>query len=243
MRFTLHAPACYPAKGVLTYRTLIGRTLIGRILTGRILTGLTVCTLVSGCGMAPGYNSMTTASLRPQPSERMVQRPYSPYGPAATLGAPMASTHISRTASAPAPVGNAGPPRTFKTYQYKWNGNQHRIQAGKALKPATVAQSNPHQLASATTAWKPTATEPVSKMTWKASPAAPATATPKSGASARHAMAHSTAGREIVVGPGDTLYSLATKHDVAMASLMQVNHLSSPVIKVSQHLVLPAASQ
>ena len=228
MRLALHAPACYA---------------VSRVLTGRILIGLTVCMLISGCGMAPGYNSMTTASLRPQPSEPLVQRPYSSYSPAAPHGAPMAATHMARPASAPAPVVYAGPPRTFKTYQYKWNGNRQRIQAGGALKPASVAQSNPHQLASAATAWKPTATEPVSNMTWKASPAAPVTATPKSGASARHAMAHSTAGREIVVGPGDTLYSLATKHDVAMASLMQVNHLSSPVIKVSQHLVLPAASQ
>ena len=227
MRCALHAPVRYPAS---------------RVLPGRALISLTVCLLISGCGMAPGHNGMTTASLRPQPNEGMVQRPYSAYGPAATLGAPMAGSLTSRTASAPAPVVYAGPPRTFKTYQYKWNGNRQRIQAGAALKPASVAPSNPNQLASAATQWKPTAPEPVSNMTWKASPAAPASATSKSGASVSHAMAHSAVSREIVVGPGDTLYSLATKHDVAMASLMQANHLSSPVIKVSQHLVLPAAS-
>lgn len=168
---------------------------------------------VSGCGMAPSQNGMTTASLRPRPEEGLVLRPYPSLTPASTLGAPM----TARPAKVPVQAGYTGSPKPLKTYHYNWNGNHERLQAGAAQSPPTT---------------------PVSNMKWKPSPVAG----PKSAQlpMSRAPLNRAAAGREIIVGPGDTLYSLATKHDVTMAGLMQANHLNSPTIKVSQHLVLPA---
>ena len=105
---------------------------------------------------------------------------------------------------------------------YQWNGNRDRIQAGAAA-PA-LGRSDTARMQS---------TPP--SLTWKASPRAPMPSDIKADAQ----QAAST--RDIIVGPGDTLFSIASKHNVSMSSLMAANHLSNPTLKVSQHLVLPAA--
>jgi LysM repeat protein len=106
---------------------------------------------------------------------------------------------------------------------YQWNGNRERIQVGTAA--PGLARNDTPQLAAA-----------APSLTWKASPRAATASEPKASIQPVPAVSH-----DIIVGPGDTLFSIASKHNVSMSSLMQTNHLSSPTLKVSQHLVLPAA--
>ena len=103
-------------------------------------------------------------------------------------------------------------PVPFKTYQYPWNGNRERIQTG-AIAPKSELASN---------------------INWQTTPS------PVRFASNGSFTPRETA-RQIIVAPGDTLFSLSMKHSVPMTALMQANNLQSPVIKVSQRLVLPAA--
>ncbi len=198
------------------------RCLSARALRSFISLPVSLCVtlLFAGCGMAPGQNGITTASLRPRPAEPLLAKPYSSYAPASTVGAAMPA----RPAAASQQAMAAAPPRTFKTYQYQWNGNRERIKEGAS----TVATP------SAPTA---SATKHNAGLLWKTSqPAPPAS---KSGTRDKPPKPP----LDIVVAPGDTLFSLSTKHNVPMASLMQVNHMTSPIIRVSQHLVLPAASR
>lgn len=162
-------------------------------------------------GCASAPGGMTTASIRPRPDEGMMQRPA--YSPSSTLGArPIATASLPVRTRQPA----------FKTYQYPWNGNRERIQTGSVAPILNPAQ------------------QPI---TWKTSPVvAPSRLASNAPAFASSAPVKSYAsGREIIVAPGDTLFSLSTKHNVSMTSLMQVNRLPSPAIKVSQRLFLPAA--
>ena len=46
-------------------------------------------------------------------------------------------------------------------------------------------------------------------------------------------------GEAIEVQQGDTLYSLSKRHNVSVAELMSVNHLSAPSLKLGQKLYLP----
>lgn len=112
---------------------------------------------------------------------------------------------------------------TAKAHSYQWSGNRDRMQAGAARSPVPASNvQSPHAQ-------------------WKASPRAPETGVMRP--VERTAYPPQSLNREIIVMPGDTLYSLANKHQVGMTSLMQVNQLHSPEIKVSQRLVLPAASR
>lgn len=47
------------------------------------------------------------------------------------------------------------------------------------------------------------------------------------------------ASRVITVAPGDTLYGLAQRHQVSIATLAETNHLASMTLKAGQRLVLP----
>lgn len=47
-------------------------------------------------------------------------------------------------------------------------------------------------------------------------------------------------GTTVDVQPGDSLYSIAKRHNVALSALMEVNQLKSPNLKPGQKLVLPA---
>ena len=191
------------------------------ILTASLL--IVTSGVIGGCGMAPGQNGITTASLRP--TEPLVQKSYSPYAPASTIGAAM-----PRPATPPRQAAASAVPRTFKTYQYQWNGNRERIKTGGALTPAHAAA--PITTASINAPRQDYRSAP--RVTWKASPAAPERSA---------AAVASPGGNDIVVAPGDTLYSISSKHHVPMASLMQANHMTSPVVRASQHLILPAASR
>ncbi len=128
-------------------------------------------------------------------------------------------TGYAPAATLGAPMTRTGP-RAGQVYQ--WNGNRERVQVGSAA-PASAQMATPR-------------IEPTpASLTWKASPRAPG---PSDSKASTQAAATS---RDIIVGPGDTVFSIASQHNVSMSSLMQVNHLTSPELKVSQHLVLPAA--
>lgn len=58
--------------------------------------------------------------------------------------------------------------------------------------------------------------------------------------SAGAANTATASGLRVQVQAGDTLASLARKHNVTVAALMQVNGLASPKIVVAQTLVIPA---
>lgn len=163
-------------------------------------------------GCAAAPGGMTTASIRPRPDEGMMQRPA--YTPSSTLGAPQGARPIT-TASLQAPTRQPAP---FKTYHYPWNGNRERIQTG-AISQRTREAS--------TIKWKASAPGSPVRLASNATQTAP--------------VETHTPAREIIVSPGDTLFSLSTKHNVPMTALMQANNLQSPAIKVSQHLILPAA--
>jgi LysM repeat protein len=191
--------------------------------------------LVAGCGTAtPGM--LTTASLPPRPAEGMVRQPHTGYTPAATLGAPMSHSEPSKrpvNVSRELPASRVG-------QKYQWNGNRERVQIG-ALAPIN-AQHAVSQKPGSTSHAQPNAS---AGLTWKASPRVQtpvsAQSIDKSVAAERGAAARNTADREIVVGPADTLFSLASRHNVSMSSLMAANHLTSPALKANQHLILPAA--
>lgn len=181
----------------------------------QIFAAAALAAVVSGCGSTGQQNGLTTSSLRPQPGPGVMQQRPERYQPYPAASAAGAPPYQTAN-TMPYSAGQTGSQPGYKTYQYPWNGNRERIHTGAA--------------------WQPTATPaPASNVTWKASPTAPA--------AGMQLAKGPYAGREIVVAPGDTLYSLAARHDVAVASLMQANHLQSPVIQVSQRLVLPATGR
>lgn len=64
----------------------------------------------------------------------------------------------------------------------------------------------------------------------------------ESAPSARPAMQAALSGNEIIVQPGDTLYSISRAHHVSLAELMSANSLSNPNVHPGQKLILPGAS-
>jgi len=142
-------------------------------------------------------------------------------GSMATASLPMRPSEglVARPYTGHAPASTLGAPRA-NSQNYNWNGNRDRLQAGAAPAAAYPITAPPRQTA---------------PLIWKASPQA--AALPAA------ASVTAPAAREVVVAKGDTLYSLANKHNVSMSSLMDANHLTSPNLKVSQRLVLPAASR
>jgi LysM repeat protein len=187
----------------------------------RVLIALASGSALSACSMGQTSGSLTTASLPPRPAERKVHSPLADYRPPSTVGAPRAAQLGSGPASA-----------------YRWNGNHERVQVGTA-----VASSKPAGLATPTVTGPETGV-PV-RMAWQASPQAPVpTAAPaRAEVRPRPAGPIKRIANDIVVGPGDTLFSIASRHNVSMSGLMTTNHLDSPVLKVNQHLTLPVAGQ
>ena len=123
----------------------------------------------------------------------------------------------------------AGAPLPVSANRYQWNGDTERIQTGAVQSPPEAQRAAaPRQIIwQATPRSAPPAQERFNSPT----------------ASTSTAGTQPQAAREIVVGPGDTLYGIATRHHVPVASLMQANHLQSPALAVNQRLVLPAASR
>lgn len=178
----------------------------------RLLMALAVGSALSGCSVSAAPGSLTTASLPPRPAEGMARTPPTSYAPASAIGAPMTARDASGTA-------------------YRWNGNRERVHVGDA---ASAVQ--PHNITTASIS--PSASLSPSHMQWKATPRALGRTAPKREAAS--AAVPATAANEIIVGPSDTLFSLASRHNVSMSSLMTANHLQSPVLKAGQHLTLPA---
>ncbi len=82
----------------------------------------------------------------------------------------------------------------------------------------------------------PPATAPARKNTTRTAMANTAVTTTAKTATTKAAT---TSGLRVQVQAGDTLSSIARKHHVTVAALMQVNSLASPKIVVAQTLVIP----
>ena len=74
-------------------------------------------------------------------------------------------------------------------------------------------------------------------------PKAAVAAAPAPGQNLGQKIPNIPTGTTVDVQPGDSLYSIAKRHKVALSALMEVNQLKTPNLKPGQKLVLPASAR
>ncbi len=175
---------------------------------------LLVVPLLSGCGQNTFGNGLTTSSITTG-STTPRSTPQNPPRPYTWNGRPAYA------------YGNYGqPPPTYGGY---------RQQPAPPFRPYT----QPRTAAYGTYGYKPApayGTQPRQPTTvWRASPRPPA----------RPVTQPATAGyaRTVEVMGGDTLYSIARRHGVTVASLVDTNRLSGIEIHPGQRLLLPTGAR